>query len=315
MSSDRPHRDRAALERYLRALYQCAPTAAWVEVRVRRATRMQQSFHPAGKLDVVAGTILARSAVSDVFVGVVPRARRSGGRTDLIADWNVVWADCDDAGSVLALERLRPAPSMVVASSDEHRHAYWFLGEPLALERIESINRRLAAALGADRRSADAARILRPVGALNRKHSPPASVRLLALEEHRRYSLAELESDLPRQFSTPLRVSGRARQEALLADPLRRIPPRVYVERLTNERVDSFGKIHCPFHQDRTASLHVYSDPERGWTCFGCRTQGGRPLGGDIYTLASLLWRIPPRGSDFLTLRTRLDRVFGVRRV
>jgi hypothetical protein len=315
MSREHPFPDRAATERYLQALYQYAATAAWVEVRVRRATRMQQRFHPAGQLDVVADTILARSAVSDVFVGVVPRARRSGGRADLIADWNVVWADCDDAESVLALERFRPAPSMVVASSNDHRHGYWFLGEPLALQRIESINRRLAVALGADQRSADAARILRPVGALNRKHSPPASVRLLALEEQRRHRVAELESNLPRQFSTPPRVSGRARQEAVLADPLRRIPPRVYVERLTNQRVDRWGKINCPFHEDRTPSMHVYCDPERGWTCFGCSTPAGRPLGGDIYTLASLLWRIPPHGRDFLTLRARLNRVFGVRRV
>jgi hypothetical protein len=313
MSSERPHRDRAALKRYLRALYRCAPTAAWVEVRVRRATRMQQRFHPAGQLEVVADTIILASGLADVFVGVVPRARRSGGRADLISSWNVVWADCDDVESVLALERIHPAPSMVLASSDEHRHGYWFLGEPLSLERIESINRRLAVALGADQRSADAARILRPGGSLNRKYTPPTLVRLLRCREQERVAVAQLEARLPPEPVSSLSISpGPVRQNK---DPLRRIPPPVYVERLTNQRVDHWGKIHCPFHQDRTPSLHVYCDPERGWTCFGCSTPAGRPLGGDIYTLASLLWRIPPRGSDFLTLRARLDRVFGVRRV
>jgi hypothetical protein len=313
MSTERTHRDRAALERYLRALYQYAPTAAWVEVRIRRATTMQQRFHPAGQLDVVVDTILARSGVNDVFVGVVPRARRSGGRADLIAYWNVVWADCDEAEAVLALERFRPAPSMVVASSDDHRHAYWFLGEPLALERIESINRRLAVVLGADMASTDGARILRPGGSLNRKYTPPTQVRLLRCREQERVAVAVLETSLPPEPVSPLSISpGPVRRNT---DPLRGVAPRVYVERLTNQRVDRWGKIHCPFHEDRTPSLHVYSDPERGWTCFGCSTPAGRPLGGDIYTLASMLWRIPPRGRDFLTLRASLDRVFGVRRV
>jgi hypothetical protein len=274
---------------------------------------MQQRFHRAGQLDVVADTILARSAVSDVFVGVVPRVRRSGCRADLVPRWNVVWADCDNADSVLALERFRPAPSMIVASSDERRHAYWLLSDTVGLNCGESINRRLAVALGADMGSTDGARILRPGGSLNRKYTPPTQVRLLRCREHERVAVAELQASLPPEPVSSLSISrGPVRRNT---DPLRRIPPRVYVERLTNQRVDHCGKIHCPFHEDRTASLHVYSDPERGWTCFGCRNPEERPLGGDIYTLASLLWGIPPHGRDFLTLRGRLDRVFGVRRV
>jgi hypothetical protein len=315
MSREHPFPDRSGVERYLDALYKYAPTAAWIEVRFRSGSRMRQSFHPARELDVVADTILARSAASDVFVGVVPRARRSGGRADLIAYWNVVWADCDKPKSLAALEDFRPAAQMIVASSEGRRHAYWFLSDTVGPNCVESINRRLAVALGADMRSTDGARILRPGGSLNRKYTPPTQVRLLRCREQERVTAAELESNLPRRFSTPPRVSGRARQGRVLADPLRRIPPRVYVERLTGRRVDRWGKIHCPFHEDRRPSLHVYSDPERGWTCFGCSTPAGRPLGGDVYTLASMLWRIPPYGRDFLTLRARLDRVFGVHRV
>jgi hypothetical protein len=251
--------------------------------------------------------------VSDVFVGVVPRARRSGGRADLTAYWNVVWADCDKPKSVAALEDFGPAAQMIVASSEGRRHAYWFLSDTVGLNCVESINRRLAVALGADMASTDGARILRPGGSLNRKYTPPTQVRLLRCREQERVAVAELEASLPPEPVSSLSISpGPVRQNT---DPLRGVAPRVYVERLTNQRVDRSGKIHCPFHKDRTPSLHVYCGPERGWTCFGCSTPAGRPLGGDIYTLASLLWRIPPHGRDFLTLRARLDRLFGVRRV
>jgi DNA primase len=54
---------------------------------------------------------------------------------------------------------------------------------------------------------------------------------------------------------------------------------------------------------DRTPSLHVYEDPQRGWYCFGC----GR--GGSIYDLASLLLRRGTRGDAFLELRRELAAI------
>jgi hypothetical protein len=86
------------------------------------------------------------------------------------------------------------------------------------------------------------------------------------------------------------------------------------VRLLTGREPDRSGKIHCPFHEDSRPSFHVYNTPERGWTCFACTTPSGRRLGGDIYTLASLLWGISNRGRDFLELRTRLDDVFAIHR-
>jgi hypothetical protein len=32
-------------------------------------------------------------------------------------------------------------------------------------------------------------------------------------------------------------------------------------------RVGRSRKVRCPLHEDRTASLHVYREPERGWYC------------------------------------------------
>jgi len=294
--TEHPSPDPDAVRRNLRALYRSAPPSALVEVRFRVGQGMAQVFHPASALDSVAEAILTRSELTDVFVGVLPRSRRGGGRADLIAASNVVWADCDDANSITALKTSRPPPSMVVGSgTGQNRHAYWFLSETIALDRTESINRRLALALGADQHSTDAARILRPAGSLNHKRNPPTAVRLLRLALRSGISITALDAVLPRDARAPTRAAA-----PLAADPLQAISPRVYVARLTGQHVGRSGKIRCPFHDDRTPSLHVYEQPGRGWYCYGC----GR--GGSGYDLAALLWQRETRGKDFLELRRDL---------
>lgn len=86
------------------------------------------------------------------------------------------------------------------------------------------------------------------------------------------------------------------------SDPLLLVPPPVYFERLTGLRVGRSGKLHCLFHDDRSPSLHVYREPERGWFCFGCLR------GGSVYDLAALLFRRGTRGRDFIELRRELER-------
>jgi hypothetical protein len=291
-----------AANRFLDALYHCAPAGSFVEVRFRVSSGMGQRFHRATELERVADTIVALASRTDVYVGVIARRRRGGARGDLVGVSRVVWADCDTPQSAAALTALRLRPAMVVASgSGENCHAYWFLDEPAELERVEHLNRRLALALDADARSADAARILRPAGSLNRKHSPPVPVGLLDLRA-REVTLADLERNLPEETVTesasrPSR--GRARGEPV--DRLLLVSPAVYVLRLTGQHVGRSRKVHCPFHEDRTPSLHAYEDPDRGWYCFGC----GR--GGTIYDLAALVWQRDTRGSNFLALRRELE--------
>lgn len=45
--------------------------------------------------------------------------------------------------------------------------------------------------------------------------------------------------------------------------------------------------ICCPFHHEKTPSLKVYSEPGRGWHCFGCGA------GGSVIDFAMLLFNIP----------------------
>ena len=299
--------ERASVRRYLTALFGSAPPRSLVELRFRVPSGMGRRFDSVSVLGRVAEAILALAAQTDVYVGVLPRRRRGGGRADLIEQAAVVWADCDTGESVDALRAFRPLPGMVVASSEENRHAYWFLTEPVSLDVIERTNRRIALALGADVRCSDPARILRPSGSANRKRPEPAAVRLLQLAQTERVSLGDLERNLPPEPEPPQPTVSLRRWRVALSDPLETIPPPVYVEQLTGQRVGRSRKIHCPFHEDRTPSMHVYDDPGRGWYCFGC----GR--GGSIYDLAALLWHRETRGRQFIELRRELEEAVSGR--
>lgn len=173
----------------------------------------------------------------------LPRARPGGRIADVVKHASVLWADCDTSASVAALASFEPVPSMVVASgSDQHLHAYWFLVEPVDLDRLERLNRRLATALGADGGVVTKPHtILRPPGSVNRKHSPPAPVRLLGLQEGHRPCADEIDARLPQQRAEPgpISHSGLSRPLSHIAssDPLRLVPPPVYFERLTGLRV------------------------------------------------------------------------------
>lgn len=298
--------DAGAVARFAAAIFDGAPRGVFAEVRFRREDGMGRSFHHVAALDDLVSEVTHHARRRDVFVGVIPRRRRRGGRRDLAEEGVVVWADCDGADSLVALRRFEPAPSMVVASgSGANCHAYWLLARPAPLDVVERTNRRLAVALHADPRSCDAARILRPAGTANWKSNPPAAVRLLALDPGARIDVADLTRSLPELQRPAATVRSRyPRAPPDEPDRLLEIAPRHYIERLSGRTVGRDRKVHCPFHDDRSPSLHVFDEPERGWFCFGC----GR--GGSIYDFAGLLWRRDLRGLEFLRLRSELEAAF-----
>lgn len=285
------------LERYLRVLAGRVPGSALLELRFRRpgGWAMRQRFYPAPRSRHAAETALWLAERNDVYVGVVPRTRRAGGRTALERAWSL-WADCDDPEAILALERFAPAPAIVV-DSGRGRHAYWPLAEPVAPEEAEERNRRLATALGADPASCDAARILRPPGTSNHKYRPPAAVELVRFSG-RAFAAAEVTAGLP---PAPRRRRAGGTARASSADRLLEVAPAAYVKALTGLTAGRDRKVACPFHEDSTPSLHVYEKPAEGWFCFGCRR------GGSVYDLAAELWGVDPRGRGFIRLRQRLE--------
>jgi len=111
----------------------------------------------------------------------------------------------------------------------------------------------------------------------------------------------------PRRRSTAA-TSTRSGDVALVSDdPLKQIPPVVYVEALTGEVVPASGFINCPLpdHEDRTPSFQVL---ESHWRCFGC----GR--GGGIIDLGAALCGLEPRGRGYHEIRCRLADDLGLTR-
>lgn len=294
---------------YLDALYGAEPTGAYCELRWRlRDGRMGREF-VAVRDPRLPALIEARGRSTDCYLGVAARARQEGTRA-AVERCHVLYVDCDEPASIEALQRFTPAPSMVVHTG-RGRHAYWALLEPVGPDELEQANRRLAHALGADMRATDAARILRPPGTFNFKRGEPVPVTLeatFAIYENAAAISADL-ADPPDTRARENRASGPIRPLSAVPDQLADIAPPVYVEALTGREVGRDGKIACPFHEDRTPSLHAYPDAERGWYCFSCER------GGRVYDLAAILggYRLPLRGADFLAVREVLLAHLAVR--
>jgi hypothetical protein len=244
--------DVGVARRHLEALFASPPARSLIEVRFRSGERMHQSFHRADALADVVAEIERRARSTDVFVGVVARARRGGGRRDLVRQASVLWVDCDAPAAVVALRAFRPAPSILVATgrpSGSGRHAYWLLREPVALEDLARGNRRLAWALGADLACSEPARILRPAGSMWHKASPPVAVRLLRLNDVDRRELDEVVGELADVPPSRAPTTRPKRQLGASGDPLLAIATTDYVERLIGRVPGRGGKVRCPFHE------------------------------------------------------------------
>jgi hypothetical protein len=273
---------------------------------------MRQRFLPAADLLSAARTIVRLGINTDMYVGVAPRHQAAGDKTAITSVWTL-WADLDDPDTHRALRRLPVAPAILIASgSHGHLHTYWPLTDPVSVPEAEQANRRLAAQLGADQSAVtNAATVLRPPGTYNFKTTPPAPVVLEHLTPATS-SLQAVTAGIAEDPAPPTpAATPRSRPPGRGQDPLRALDPAHYVSVLTGQTVGRSRKISCPFHEDRTPSLHVYQHPQQGWYCFGCKRHGHT-----VYDLASALWLSghspgdPLRGMDFIVVRERLMAIF-----
>lgn len=295
-----PQRD--ALRLLLAALVGGEPAGGLVEVRWRRpGSRWGQLWHDCRRTEALIESVLEIGATRDCFIGCGPRRSEHGGCAAIERVW-ALWADCDGSEAVQALAAFEPAPAVVVRSgSGSNCHAYWPLRAPLSPDEAKTALRRLAHHLGADMAAAEPARILRPPGTRNFKTDPPAQVECTRLEiPTRALTGQEIVGNLPdpngAQAGRGPSPAGRISPD----DPLHRITPPVYVEALTGRAVGRDGKIACPFHEDRTPSLHAYPEPEQGFACYGCGA------GGTIIDFGARLYGLEPRGREFHEIRRRL---------
>jgi hypothetical protein len=190
---------------------------------------------------------------------------------------------------------------IVRSGTADHRHLYWLLSEPIGVVQAEEANRRIAALFGADAGAVcNAAAVLRPPATLSFKADPPTPVVLERLN-NARHVIDQVLAGMPElAHSTALR-HPRAVRAGESADPLLRIEPAVYAAVLTGRVARRDRKIHCPFHDDRVPSLHLYPTGEERWFCFGACSRGG-----DVYDLGSRLWGLRTSGREFVELRRRL---------
>jgi hypothetical protein len=299
------------LRAYLRVLCAGASEAQWLDIRWRSARHpMRRRFIPANRIAQAERLIASRARHGDVYVGVAPRDCQTHGGRAAITAGQLAWLESDNPRSAGLIAGFAHPPSMIVASGTPgHLQAYWALDRRCDVDGLEGLNRRLAFALAGDSGCADAARILRPPGSLNYKHDPPRAVTLLRLSTPPPVSLERLSAALPRDPDPVIwRPAPRAPRtgRTRLDRELLAIPAAEYARVLTSRSPNREGKILCPFHDDRHASLQLYSDG--GFYCFG----SGCRRGGSIFDFAGHLWGIDPRGVAFLELRERLAIEFAI---
>jgi hypothetical protein len=287
--------------RHLAALAGYGRAEGYLELRWRAPRGMRSEFIAITALDTAAARAHTLSVDHDVYVGAAPRARRAGTRAAVQASW-VLWVECDRADSHLALNAFVPRPALAIASGSGGTHAYWPLASPLAPDALEHANRALAFALDADRQSTDAARILRPAGTLNHKRAPAQPVALRWFDEGAVFDAGQVLAEVPHP-TVHVGARGTVERRDPAGDPLLAIPPTVYVPALVGRPLSRDRKVACPFHDDRTPSLHAFG-PGHGWRCFGCGACGS------IFDLAAHVWGLGTRGPDFCELRRRLATTF-----
>jgi hypothetical protein len=295
---------------YLTLLAGSAEADQFLDIRWRAPGHpMRRRFLAADRLEQAARMLEQLAVQNDVYVGVALRDGDTHGGRAAIRSLHVAYIESDHARTAQRLSAFAHPPTMVVASGTPgHHQVYWLLDRSYEPGLVESANRRLALALGGDSACADAARILRPPGTLNHKHSPPRPVTLLLLRQEPHYRLADLTARLPGDPSarTTGGLTGTRTLRGALDRQLRAIPSAEYVRVLAGLSPNGEGKVCCPFHPDTTPSLHVY--PDGGFYCFG----SGCGAGGSIFDFAARLWGVAPRGACFIELRERLAQAFGL---
>lgn len=135
----------------------------------------------------------------NIYFGVCTRDG-DGGRKRNIVEIPAAWADLDfkDTPPAKIKENLSMFPfrPSIAMHTGGGYHLYWCLDEPGGkqdIPQLESVNRRIAAALGGDMNAVDAARILRIPRTTNHKRKKTVTLRHIAKF---RYSLDDF-MDLP----------------------------------------------------------------------------------------------------------------------
>lgn len=274
-----------------------------IELRAKTAGGMVQDWHTHWR-DAASEAVRIREH-TDVYVGVLPRLARDGGKRS-VASAPVLWVECDKPSSVEKAIQMSVPPNMVICSSPGKAHCYWILRDELTPEHIEIGNKRLAYHLGADMKATDAARILRVAGTYNHKYAEPKAAFLAAFGGQPCWSKNLVAGlDDPKPPPTAVYRPQRPKLEDPTKAALRAVSATEYAPALAGREM-SRGMMCCPWHkggQERTPSLHVTGPADTLFYCFGCGE------GGDIFRFAAKCWGMDET-RDFHAIVERLSREF-----
>ncbi len=278
-----------------------------------------ESFLPAADRDALVARVqeLAAGARREVFFTPATLSRPLAGNA-AVSESAIAWVDIDDPRRLSALRHFPHPPHAVIASGSGGAHAYWRLAEALEAEHCEELNRKLAAALGADPVCFNRGRIMRAPGSRNYKAveggTAGAWCRVVMCDLARApYSACALGAGLldPRA-PKPARSNLRRWHVDRGTEPWLELEPADYYRAITGDEPRRDGRVRCPnaSHEDRHPSAQLYRGPGTGWYCFSCGAGGG------AVDLVAAIHGWPTgrelRGEQFRECVAELRALFGV---
>ena len=153
-----------------------------------------------GTLDEVRDTLDFSSQQRDQIFFMPNESDGQGQSAHNIVRVRAVFADLDGV-PVENLDRFDLQPHILVETSPSKFHAYWLATE-VPLDRFTGLQKRLAHLISSDPVVCDLPRIMRVPGTFHCKGAPFQS-RLIQVNEGPRYTLEQIESNLPATHITP----------------------------------------------------------------------------------------------------------------
>ena len=198
----------------------------------------------------------------------------------------------DDVGTKVAMERLTLPPSWLIETSAGNHQAGYLLSEPLtdgaAADRL--MNAIVAAALCDPGANGPRARLARLPVAMNGKHTPPFTCRMVSWSPELRYSITDLVYGLQLEIAP----EGRAKRQSTRTAQARPIDgDPVWIPRPDENSVlvalrdrglykvplgDGKHDITCPWVQEHTGMVDggtAYFEPDDNWPIGGFKCLHG----------------------------------------
>lgn len=163
--------------------------------------------------------IRAEALTKNVYVGMTTRKDSTSGAKANCYELTALYIEIDASSfssyqdMVDYVEKLKEdpmySPSMIIHSGNGF-HIYWKLKEPLAIDNsnikfIEATLRGLAIRCHGSPESCEVARVLRVAGTKNHKSAPAKDVKLVHLDEARRFELSDFDLDMKEGLQATLR--------------------------------------------------------------------------------------------------------------